>query len=171
MPSALFRTAPADRPALARARCNIGSRRGHLHLAHDSAEPLGRLILAGGFLLGFLSHLLLDEIYSVDARGLRIRKSSGSAFKLFTREVIEKIVPQLESGAAFVSAELLIRAKLAGYRIVEVGVPHHPRTAGRPKGAPPKVILRTIGELFRLRRSLRSLPARAPDGTSTGDRQ
>jgi hypothetical protein len=35
-------------------------------------------------LLGFLSHLVLDEIYSVNAEGLRIRfnKAAGSALKL-----------------------------------------------------------------------------------------
>jgi hypothetical protein len=53
-------------------------------LAHKSPEPHGQLVLAGGVFLGFLSHLVLDEIYAVDARGLRIRlnKAAGSALKL-----------------------------------------------------------------------------------------
>ena len=60
-----------------------------VYLAHDSPEPHGRLILAGGVLIGFLSHLVLDEIYSVDARGLRIRlnKAAGSALKLASHSV------------------------------------------------------------------------------------
>ena len=74
----------------------------------------------------------------------------------------------VESRAAFVSPELLIRSKLAGYRLVEVPVPHYPRIAGRPKGAPPKVIFRTISELVRLRRSLRTAPV-ALHGTSSAD--
>jgi len=42
-----------------------------------------RLYLAGGVMLGFLSHLLLDELYSVDFMGNRVRpnKYAGSAFK------------------------------------------------------------------------------------------
>ena len=53
-------------------------------LAHESPEANGRLILAGGVLVGFLSHLVLDELSSVDAAGLRLNKSAGSAMKLFS---------------------------------------------------------------------------------------
>jgi hypothetical protein len=37
-------------------------------------------------MLGFLSHLVLDEIYSVDFMGLRVRlnKYAGSALKFFS---------------------------------------------------------------------------------------
>ncbi|MFM1813599.1 MAG: hypothetical protein RLZ98_294 [Pseudomonadota bacterium] len=39
--------------------------------------------LAGGFLfIGYLTHLLLDEFYSVDLMGNRLKRSFGSAFKL-----------------------------------------------------------------------------------------
>jgi membrane-bound metal-dependent hydrolase YbcI (DUF457 family) len=43
-----------------------------------------RLLLAGGVMLGFLSHLILDEIYSVDFNGVRLKlkSSAGSALKL-----------------------------------------------------------------------------------------
>src|SRR6266480_2222960 len=46
---------------------------------------LVRLFLAGGVMLGFLSHLALDELYAVDLRGLvpRLNKAAGSALKLF----------------------------------------------------------------------------------------
>jgi hypothetical protein len=55
-------------------------------LAHDCPEPYGRLTLAGGVLIGYLSHLVLDEIYAVDSSGLlpRLNKAAGSAFKLFS---------------------------------------------------------------------------------------
>jgi hypothetical protein len=58
-------------------------------LAHDCPEALGRLVLAGGTLLGFLSHLVLDELYSVDVRGLKVQlnKAAGSALKLFSQSV------------------------------------------------------------------------------------
>ena len=43
-----------------------------------------RLFLAGGVMLGFLSHLVLDELCSVDLTGARLRlnKYAGSALKL-----------------------------------------------------------------------------------------
>lgn len=58
-------------------------------LAHDCAEEHGALVLAGGVLAGFLSHLILDEIYSVDFRGITIRlnKSAGTALKLYSPSI------------------------------------------------------------------------------------
>jgi membrane-bound metal-dependent hydrolase YbcI (DUF457 family) len=45
-------------------------------------RPDGVAWLAGGFLLiGYLTHLLLDEIYSVDVLGNHIKKSFGTALK------------------------------------------------------------------------------------------
>jgi hypothetical protein len=71
------------------------------------------------------------------------------AFKLFKREALEGI--RLESGGAFMSAELLIKLKQRGRRIVEVGVRHYPRTAGSPTGAKPSVIFRAVRDFWRLR--------------------
>jgi len=52
-------------------------------LAYHSAEWL-RLYLAGGVMIGFLSHLVLDEICAVDFSGARLRlnRFAGSALKL-----------------------------------------------------------------------------------------
>jgi glycosyltransferase involved in cell wall biosynthesis len=100
--------------------------------------------------------LMIARVYHVTLRlafGLKVH-DVDCGMKLYRREVIDQIVPQMGSGGAFASAELLIRASNADYRIEEVGVPHHPRVAGRPKGATPRVIARTIGELLRLRRRL-----------------
>ena len=46
-----------------------------------------RLFLACGVMLGFLSHLVLDELYSVDFMGvkLRLNKFAGSALKLTSK--------------------------------------------------------------------------------------
>jgi hypothetical protein len=58
-------------------------------LVHHCSDVRGRLVLAGGVLLGFLSHLVLDEIWSVNAQGLKIRfnKAAGSALKLFSHSL------------------------------------------------------------------------------------
>ena len=45
-------------------------------------RPDGVAWLGGGFLLiGFLTHLILDEMYSVDVLGNHIKRSFGTAFK------------------------------------------------------------------------------------------
>lgn len=47
-------------------------------------RPDGVAWLAGGFLLiGYLTHLVLDEIYSVDIIGNHIKRSFGTAFRPF----------------------------------------------------------------------------------------
>ena len=54
-------------------------------LLYYSPEPRVRLLMAIGVGIGFLSHLMLDELYSVQWNGVRIRlkKSAGSALKFF----------------------------------------------------------------------------------------
>jgi glycosyltransferase involved in cell wall biosynthesis len=90
-----------------------------------------------------------------------VARDVDCAFKLFRREVWESI--QVESGGATFSAEFLIKARRAGFRLRERRVTHLPRTAGRATGARPDVILRAFRDLFRLRLSLapRTKPAAA----------
>jgi glycosyltransferase involved in cell wall biosynthesis len=71
------------------------------------------------------------------------------ACKLFRREALEGL--RIESEGAFFSAELLIKLRAAGRQVVEVGIPHYPRTAGSPTGARPQVILRAVRDFWRLR--------------------
>jgi hypothetical protein len=54
---------------------------------HTTASRQMRLYLAGGVMLGFLSHLVLDEIYSVDFMGLHVKlnRYAGSALKLTSK--------------------------------------------------------------------------------------
>jgi glycosyltransferase involved in cell wall biosynthesis len=71
------------------------------------------------------------------------------ACKLFRRDALEGL--RVTSGGAFFSAELLIKLRAAGRVVVEVGVPHYPRTAGSATGAKPQVILRAVRDFWRLR--------------------
>lgn len=80
--------------------------------------------------------------------GLRVR-DPDCACKLFRRTALEGIA--VESDGAFLSAELLIKIGARGRRMVETGVPHHPRTAGRASGADPRVVLRAVRDFWRLR--------------------
>jgi glycosyltransferase involved in cell wall biosynthesis len=71
------------------------------------------------------------------------------ACKLVRRDALDGL--RVESDGAFFSAELLIKLRAAGRSVVEVGVPHYPRTAGSPTGAKPQVILRAVRDFWRLR--------------------
>jgi glycosyltransferase involved in cell wall biosynthesis len=120
------------------------------------ADPWHRLVVAKVY------HRVLQAVFRLHLRDV------DCGMKLYRREVIDAIFPQLESRSAFISPELAIRSRHAGFeRLSEVGVTHHPRIAGKPKGATPKVIARTLGEILRLRRSLGRDPERRRS-TSSG---
>jgi len=57
-----------------------------VYLGYHSDHRPTRILLGFGVMAGFLSHLVLDELYSVDLRGLRVKlnKYAGSAVKLFS---------------------------------------------------------------------------------------
>jgi glycosyltransferase involved in cell wall biosynthesis len=75
-------------------------------------------------------------------------------FKLFRREIIQALAPQIASRGATFSIEWLVRAKRAGYRFVELPVSHRPRVAGSQTGANIHVITRAFRELMRFRLEL-----------------
>jgi len=75
------------------------------------------------------------------------------AFKLFTKEALDSI--PIASVGAFVNTEILVRATKRGFRIKEVPVSHYPRKFGRQSGAHPRVVVKAIVELLRLRKELR----------------
>ncbi len=100
--------------------------------------------------------LVVASVYNATLRvafGLRVR-DPHCAFKLLDRAVLDRILRDVVSRSAFISAELLIRAQMSGVAIAEVGVPHYRRKAGRAKGATARVIARTIREIFVVRRQL-----------------
>jgi glycosyltransferase involved in cell wall biosynthesis len=80
--------------------------------------------------------------------GLAVR-DPDCACKLFRRESLDGV--NVESGGAFLSAELLIKVGERGGVIVEQGVPHYPRSAGRASGADPRVVLRAARDFWALR--------------------
>lgn len=79
--------------------------------------------------------------------GLNI-KDLDCAFKLIRRSMLANT--DLISSGAMISTELLLKAKLAGARMKEIGVTHKPRLFGSQTGGNPKVILRALIELSRL---------------------
>ena len=77
--------------------------------------------MAGGVALGFLSHLVLDELYSVEFSGIRLRlnQAAGSAFKLFGKSVLPNLI----------AYSLL--AALTYTILIDVGILNEPNVAGK----------------------------------------
>ncbi len=86
--------------------------------------------------------------------GLKV-KWIDCGFRLFRKEVVQKI-PKLESErGAFISSEFLIKAKKFGFKIAEVSVHHYPDIGGGSTGADLKVIIKSFSDLFKLWEKLR----------------
>jgi dolichol-phosphate mannosyltransferase len=83
----------------------------------DRKDPFLRCFVSGAF--NRLSALVL---------GLRVRDLNCS-FKLFRRELIHQLA--IESDDFFVDTEIVARIQHGGFRYVQRGVRHFPRTAGR----------------------------------------
>jgi glycosyltransferase involved in cell wall biosynthesis len=107
----------------------------------ERADPPYRLVNAAAW------NFLVRRLFDVPVRDV------DCAFKLMRRELVQSL--PLTTEGAMVSTELITRAHAAGARIAELGVHHHPRTAGRPSGASPRVVLRAFRELRAVRAQLR----------------
>jgi LexA-binding, inner membrane-associated putative hydrolase len=90
-----------------------------IFILYHSPDVSLRIYLALGTMIGFLSHLVLDELYSVDFSGasLRLNQFAGSALKLYS-----------QSWPVTVSAYLL----LACLTFVARQEITHPNESGRP---------------------------------------
>lgn len=102
-------------------------------------DPLTRLIMSWGF------NLLVRLMFRINVRDI------DCAFKLFRREVFDKVT--IESKKFFVDAEVLAKAKYYGFRLVELGVRHYPRPAGRSTVRASHVVS-TLGELAHIWRNI-----------------
>lgn len=76
-------------------------------------------------------------------------------FKLVSKKVLDKISKLESERGAFISSELLIKAKKAGFKIEEVPVTHYPRIKGAGTGRNIDVIIKSFTDLFKLWRKLR----------------
>lgn len=63
-------------------------------LGYQSESIAVKLLMAGGVAAGFASHLILDEIYSVQWNGMRVKlkSSAGTAMKWFGKNWADNIV-------------------------------------------------------------------------------
>lgn len=109
------------------------------------ADSLKRKLMGKGWHM--LSRFVLG--FSPGARDV------DCGFKVFSRKVLEKIADNLRGDNAVISPELLARISLAGFTISEAGLTHHARQYGTQTGANLKVVIRSLVQLFELRRILK----------------
>jgi len=102
-------------------------------------DPLIRRIYA--FMYNRLARVLFH---------IRIR-DVNCGFKIYRRDLLERLLPQLRSSGALINVEMLARARTLGAKVTEVGVHHFPRETGQPTSGNP---FRAIRELLALWREL-----------------
>ena len=102
----------------------------------ERADPVHRRLFATAW--ATLMRLLL---------GVGVR-DVDCAFKLMRRSYLAAM--PLEAGGAFLSAEMLAKARRMGARFAERPVTHLPRRAGKQTGGSVRVLLRAFYELGRL---------------------
>lgn len=101
-------------------------------------DPFFRLLFAKGWALSLFIFF-----------GLHLR-DVDCGFKMIRREVLEAIPPLESTRGGMINAELAIKAKKMGFRVIEIGVHHYPRLAGKPTGANIKVVIISYLNLLKL---------------------
>ena len=105
-----------------------------------SNDPVRRRLSA--FMYDRLAHVL----FHIPVRDV------NCGFKIYHRDLIQRLLPQLRSTGALINLEMLARARKLGATVTEVGVHHFRREAGHPTAGHP---FRTMRELLQLWRELR----------------
>jgi glycosyltransferase involved in cell wall biosynthesis len=100
----------------------------HVDMAHgvkrNRCDPAYRLLASGCF-----NHLA-RRLTGIEGRDI------NSAFRLVHRRLVEELLGAVHCMPTLLNAELYIRAKRAGYRIVDVDVSHRKRPHGASRGLP-----------------------------------
>lgn len=124
-----------------------------------SGYKLRRADDSGRKMVSFVYNTILRVFF-----GLRF-PDVNCGFKLYRREVFDAI--DLRSTRGLIDAEVLLKAEAAGFRIVQVGVHHYPRTHGSSRYRVREIAL-TILQLWtlwldlRLGRGIRKVEAPRP---------
>jgi hypothetical protein len=96
-------------------------------LAFTSSTLATRLLMSGGVCVGFFSHLVLDEIYSVEWSGVHVRlnKFAGSAVKFVGKSAVPNLITysllMVLTYASLVQANVINAPSQPAYRQVLQG--------------------------------------------------
>jgi len=85
----------------------------------------------------------------------RLARDVNCAFKLMRRELLDRM--ELHSEGALINTEVLVLARQLRARLVEVPIPHYPRTSGRQTGANLRVVFRAFSELLAFKAEMRKV--------------
>ena len=102
----------------------------------DRQDHFGRKIIS------FVDKALMRLLFGVKTGDLHW-------IKIYRRHVLDGI--DIQSRTPLVDTELLVKACRMGARIVEISLPHYPRTKGESKGATPMRLIKTFVDLLKLR--------------------
>lgn len=102
------------------------------------SDPFFRTLAAAGWALSLF--LIL---------GLRV-KDVDTGFKMINKKVLEKITPLKSTRGGMINAELVMKARKAGFKFVQVSVNHYHRLHGKPSGVKLGVIVQSYLDLFKL---------------------
>lgn len=100
-----------------------------------------RFFKAGAVMLGFLSHLVLDELWSVDVRHFRLKSSFGTALKFWGKSGVGNLAPYATFAALAVVAvgdPILMHR----FGMQELKTPHVARQLFQTKIEPAKEVVR-----------------------------
>lgn len=134
---------------------DLGELEYFLPLAADNDVVIGFRVYRYDSVLRSIVSWTYNRIVHVLFR-VRVR-DVDCAFKLFRREVLDKVT--IECDNFFVDTELVVKARKWNFRIVEKGVRHYPRIAGETT-VQPSDVRRTLKEIVRMWRSI-YLPGRS----------
>lgn len=102
------------------------------------SDPPIRLFIAKGW--AFLLFIFF---------GMRL-KDIDCGFKMLSRSALKKISPLESTRGGMINAEIAIKSNKEGLKIIQIGVNHYPRLAGKPTGAGLRVIITSLLELIKL---------------------
>ncbi len=119
----------------------------HLHLLDqfDILSPYAakKAVTFPRKIQSFVYNFCLNNLFPLKLRDV------NCSMKIYKREVIKTV--SINSQSAFIDAEVLLKAKRAGFKIHQFPITHFPRKKGVATGSHPSVIWETIKEMVKFR--------------------
>src|SRR5439155_10758708 len=106
---------------------------------------------------------------TVMSRGLRLLLFAMTGLRdrlegvyLFRRALLDELALVSDRSAGSIGFEIAVKARRLGKRITSTEIECAPRLSGRSKVANARNVVQSLGELWRIRRSLRAMPRKRP---------
>jgi glycosyltransferase involved in cell wall biosynthesis len=110
------------------------------------------------YLIGTCFNLLITALFDVHLKDI------DCGFKMFRASLLKEL--QLEMPGALINTEIHAKINRLHARVVEVGIDHYPRPAGRQSGTKPSVMFRACWEIVALWFKMRRQPKAGVEAAS-----